>query len=107
MLKSRRPPVATLPIEGPLEVVDGAFCLRIPLEVCGEELIPLTKGIGRVDGDTLTITVPDFMMKFLNLRVGGLVTVDIVEGKFNMKSSEWKPGDPPAEVPPPGYVHPR
>jgi hypothetical protein len=99
--------MATLPIEGPVELVDDEFCLRIPLEVCGEAMVAATKGIGRVEDGTLIITIPDSMMKFLNLRVGGLVWVDIVDGKYNIKSAEWKPGDPRPDMPPPGYVHPR
>ena len=96
-----------LPITGPVELVDDRFCLRIPLAMCGEELIQLTSRIAQVEGDTLKVVIPDFMMKFLNLRVGGLAVVDIVEGRFNIKSADWNPGDPPGEMPPKGYVHPR
>ncbi len=96
-----------LPITGPVELVDNKFCLLIPLQVGGDELVPLTVKIATVEGDTLKVVVPDFLMKLLNLRVGGLVTIDIVDGKFNIVSNEWKPGDPPPEPPPPGYVHPR
>ncbi|HVU63160.1 MAG TPA: hypothetical protein VHC70_04240 [Phycisphaerales bacterium] len=96
-----------LPITGPVELVDDKFCLLIPLAIGGDELVPLTAKIATVEGDTLNVTIPDFMMKFLNLRVGGLVTVDIIEGKFNIRSAEWKPDDPPGVMPPPGYRHPR
>ncbi len=99
--------MSKLPIKGPVELVDAQFCLQIPLDVGGDQLAPLTKGIATVEGDTLKVIIPDWMMKLMNLCIGGLVTVDIVEGKFNIKSAEWKPGGSPGEAPPPGYVHPR
>jgi len=47
----------------------------------------------------LGVTVPDWMLKMLNIREGSLVTVAIVDGKFNISSAEWKPGDPVPEMP--------
>jgi hypothetical protein len=93
------------PITGPVELVNNQFRLLIPLDLGGDELVPLTTRIATVEGDTLKVVIPDFMMKFLNLRAGALVTVDIIDGKFNIRSAEWNPGDPPGEMPPPGYVH--
>ena len=102
-----RPMMSKLPIQGPIELVNDQFCLMIPLEAGGDELVPLTTKIATVEGDMLKVVVPDWMMKYLGLRVDGLVDIDIVDGKFNIKSAEWKPGDPPPEMPTPGYVHPR
>lgn len=99
--------MSKLPITGPVELVNNQFCLRIPLAAGGDELVPLTTKIATVEGDVLKVIIPDFLMKFLNLRVGGLVNVQVVEGKFNLTSAEWKAGDPPGVMPPPGYVHPR
>lgn len=87
------------PIQGPVERVDGAYCLMIPLHAGGRELVPLTRRIGTVEGDFLKVVVPDWMMRFLNIREGGEVIVDIVDGKFNIKSAEWNPGDPVPTLP--------
>ena len=88
-----------LPIRGPVEKIGGYHCLFIPLVAGGQELVPHTRGIATVVGDSLKVSLPDWMLKFLNIREGSEVIVDIVDGKFNVKSAEWKPEDPPPAMP--------
>lgn len=71
-------------IEGPVEGVSGALVLRIPLETGGRQLIDCTRGIGRIEGDFLVVSIPDALAADLGITTGSLVAVDNEHGKFNI-----------------------
>jgi antitoxin component of MazEF toxin-antitoxin module len=71
------------------------------LDFGGRELIPLTTKLARIEGDALVVPIPDWMTMFLNISEGSDVIVDIVDGKLNIRSASWKPGDPAPELPGP------
>src|SRR5262249_30747744 len=88
-----------LPVRGPVERAGEQFCLLIPLDAGGREVIPLARRIARVEGGILRVEIPEWMMRFLNISEGSDVLVDIVNGKFNLGPADWKPGDPAREYP--------
>lgn len=75
-------------IEGPVEGVPGALVLRIPLEVGGRYLVDCTRGIGRIEGDCLVVSIPDAMADSLEISAGSQVVVDNEHGKFNIRRSD-------------------
>ena len=74
-------------LEGPLELVDGQLMLRIPLDAGGEQLAPLARGIGRVEGDCLIVIVQPWLAAQLRIGEGSLVFVDNKNGKFTITRS--------------------
>jgi len=69
---------------GPVEDIDGALTLRIPLEAGGDELVECSKGIGAVVGDELHVRIPDWLAEKLGISAGMLVAVDNRNGKLNI-----------------------
>src|SRR5258705_13610002 len=74
-------------IEGPVELIDGKLVLRIPLAAGGDKLAPIARGIGEIDGDCLSVTIPPWLAEKLRIGPGSLVFVDDRNGKFTITRS--------------------
>jgi hypothetical protein len=79
-----------LSIEGPVELIDGNLTLRIPLDAGGDELAPLARGIGVMDGGCLNVVIQPWLAEKLGVGAGSLVIVDNSNGKFNFTRSAAK-----------------
>ncbi len=69
---------------GPVERIDGQLVLQIPLSAGGAALIPCSRGLSRVENDTLIVTIPDWLAEKLGLSEGSSVIVDNRHGRFNI-----------------------
>jgi hypothetical protein len=69
---------------GPVEEEGGKLVLRIPLFQGGYEFKQVTEGISEIDGSYLKITLPQWLVKQLDLRAGSRVVIDNKDHKFNM-----------------------
>ena len=69
---------------GPVARVDGRLVLQIPLGAGGAALVACSRGIGRVENDTLIVTIPDWLAEKLEIGEGSAVIVDNRNGKFNI-----------------------
>ena len=74
-------------LEGPVELVRGELTLRIPLAAGGDRLVPLTKGLGVVEGDYLVITIYPKIAEMLKVVEGSHVHVDNRNGQFNIRAA--------------------
>ena len=74
-------------IEGPVEMIDGNLMLRIPLSAGGDELAPLARGIGQIEGDCLCVVIKPWLAEKLRIGAGSLVVVDNKNGKFTITRS--------------------
>jgi hypothetical protein len=74
-------------IEGPVELIDGKLTLRIPLEAGGDQLAPLARGIGEIDGEFLDVVIQPWLAEKLRIEAGSLVFVDNKNGKFTITRS--------------------
>ncbi len=72
---------------GPIEESAGQLQLQIPLTIGGSELIECSRGIGQVEGETLNITIPNWLADKLQIKAGTLVEVDNRDGKFNIRAA--------------------
>jgi hypothetical protein len=70
---------------GPVELVEGELVLLIPLAAGGHELVPFTRGIGRIEGEVLRIVIPHWLAEKLDISEGCRVIVDNAGGKFNIR----------------------
>ena len=71
-------------IRGPVEIRDGKFTMMIPLNVGGNELVSCTKGIAKIEGEYLRVTLPDWLIPKLGwIKNGTMVEVDNKNGQFN------------------------
>jgi hypothetical protein len=77
-------------LQGPIELIEGRWLMRIPLAAGGARLLSSTRGIGRVIADVLEIEVPAKLIKKLGLRDGQTVSVHNKGGKFTFN---WDPGE--------------
>jgi hypothetical protein len=75
-------------IEGPVEKSDGELVLKIPLDLVGSDLAKYTRGVSKIEGDYLKVTIPDWLARQLGMEEGAIVQVDNREGKFNICLSE-------------------
>ena len=73
---------------GPVERIDGRLVLQIPLAAGGAGLVDCSRGIGRVEGDVLVVTIPDWLAEKLLITEGSAVIVDNRNGKFNITPAE-------------------
>ncbi len=80
----------TMHLQGPIELIEGRWLMRIPLAAGGAQLIHATRGIGKVVADVLEIEVPGRLIKTLGLRDGQTVSVHNKDGKFTFN---WDPGE--------------
>ena len=74
-------------IEGPVELVNGELMIRIPLSDGGDELAPLARGIGQIEGDCLCVVIKPWLAEKLRIVEGSLVVVDNKNGKFTITGS--------------------
>ena len=74
-------------LEGPIELSNGQLTLRIPLAAGGDKLAPLTRGIGKIDGEYLNVIIQPWLAKELRVEEGSLVFVDNKNGKFTITRS--------------------
>ena len=74
-------------LEGPVELVEEQLILRIPLDVGGDRLAPLAKGIGSIVGDELHVVIQQWLAEKLRIAEGSLVIVDNKNGKFTITRS--------------------
>lgn len=84
----------TISVEGPVEMVDGALLLRIPMGAGGEGLAGFAGRIGRIEGDCLCVTIPAWLAEKLRVGEGSLVVVDNRGGKFTITRSARNDPDP-------------
>lgn len=78
-------------LEGPVEKADGEFVLLIPLDCGGDQFIECSRGVSKVDGGYLKITIPESIVDLLRIEEGSLVSVDNKNGKLNIHSVNPKP----------------
>jgi hypothetical protein len=79
-------------IHGPLEIQDGKFVLRIPLEVGGDKLAKIVGTIGRVEGHILQIEIPERLASnVMGWKEGDIVSVDNQGGLLNIEA--WDGGE--------------
>jgi hypothetical protein len=74
-------------IEGPVELVDGKLMIRVPLSAGGDQLAPLARGIGQIEGDCLCVIIQPWLAEKLRIAEGSLVIVDNKDGKFTITRS--------------------
>src|ERR1039457_159238 len=78
------------PLQEPVEVVDGKLMLRIPLAAGGSHLVEAARGIGEVDGESLNVTIPDWLAENLGIQAGSQVSVSNRDGKLNIQPVNHK-----------------
>jgi hypothetical protein len=79
-------------LEGPVERLGDDLVILIPLDAGGDALAPLAKGIGIVEGDCLKVTIQPWLAEKLRIRIGSLVVVDNLDGKFRITRSAKNDG---------------
>lgn len=77
----------TMSIEGPIELVNGALMLRIPLVAGGDQLAPIAPPEAEITKDELCITIPFWLAEKLRVSADSLVVIDNLEGKFRITRS--------------------
>jgi hypothetical protein len=75
-------------LEGPIELFGDQLALRIPLEAGGDQLVPITRGIGFVEEGCLIVIIQPWLARELNVSLGSFVVVDNRNGKFTISRSE-------------------
>jgi hypothetical protein len=71
-------------LRGPVEKIEGKLTLLIPLEAGGDQFVECTKGIAEIHGTFLRVTIPEWLSGLLRIDEGSTVSVDNVNGKFNI-----------------------
>jgi hypothetical protein len=71
-------------LAGPVEEEDGKLVLRVPLVDGGDEFAHVAEDFSQLDGPDLKITLPDWLVKKLDLREGSRVAIDNRGRKFNV-----------------------
>jgi hypothetical protein len=71
-------------LSGPVELVGGELVLLIPLEAGGEALSIVARGISRIEGDYLRVTIPQWLAEKLCIAEGSEVNVNNAGGTFNI-----------------------
>lgn len=61
--------------------------LIIPLSDGGSEFIKCAQGIGKVEGEYLKITIPDWMAEKMGFQDGTLVDIDNRNGTLNIDAA--------------------
>jgi hypothetical protein len=74
-------------IEGPVELVSSELMIRIPLSAGGDQLAPLAREIGQIEGDCLCVIIQPWLAEKLRIGEGSLVVVDNKNGKFTITRS--------------------
>lgn len=78
-------------LQGPVERVDAKLVLRIPLNAGGDEFVECSRGISEVQGEFLTIVIPEWLAGMLRIEEGDLVNVSNANGKFNIQPVDPRP----------------
>lgn len=78
-------------LQGPVEKINGQLVLRIPLEAGGDQFIECARSISQIDGEYLTVRIPEWLAGMLRIEKGSLVSVDNGNGKFNIHPVEPLP----------------
>ena len=78
-----------IPVEGPVELIDGKLILLIPFDVGGVASEAHKLGIGEVDGECLKVVVQPWLAEKLRIGPGSLVnvSVDTDQGNFSITRS--------------------
>ena len=76
--------IEVVSLRGPVEQEGDTLVLRIPLNAGGSELVDCSRGIADVEGDVLKISIPQWLADLLLVRVGDLVNVSNLQGRFNI-----------------------
>ena len=82
--ETKRDVPETISLEGPVELVNNKLTVRIPLAVGGDRLRAFAKGLGKIDGEYLNVTIPRRLAKKLQIQPDSIVSVDNQKGKFNI-----------------------
>jgi hypothetical protein len=61
--------------------------IRIPLSAGGDQLAPVARGIGQIEGDCLCVIIRPWLAEKLRIGEGSLVVVDNKNGKFKITRS--------------------
>ena len=69
-----------------MELIDGRLTVRIPLAVGGDRLAPYARGMGKIDGEYLNVTIPQRLARKLKITEGSRIAVDNQKGKFNISA---------------------
>jgi hypothetical protein len=80
-----------LTLEGPVERLDGALALVIPLDEGGDRFVACCRGISEVQGNSLRIAIPEWLSGMLRIEEGDLVSIDNANGKFNIRPVNARP----------------
>jgi hypothetical protein len=78
-------------LEGPVIKKNGQLMLLIPLSEGGEELKECSRGISEVAGDCLKIVLPEWLARMLPVEEGDLVSINNLNGKFNISALSSRP----------------
>jgi hypothetical protein len=71
-------------LKGPVEQEGDTLVLRIPLDAGGAALVECSQGIADVEGEVLKISIPQWLADLLTVRVGDMVNVSNLQGRFNI-----------------------
>jgi hypothetical protein len=71
-----------------VENIDGKLMLRIPLAAGGRELVECSRGISEIDGDFLTIVIPDWLAEKLAISEGSTLVVGNANDRFNIRRGD-------------------
>jgi hypothetical protein len=71
-------------LKGPVEQEGEALVLRIPLIAGGAALTECSRGIAEIEGDVLKVNIPQWLADHLLVRVGDVVNVSNLNGRFNI-----------------------
>lgn len=78
-------------LQGPVERIDGKLALLIPLNEGGDKFVECCRGISEVEGDTLKITIQEWLAGMLRIEEGDLVSIDNADAKFNISPVNARP----------------
>jgi len=78
-----------IPVEGPVELIDGKLILRIPLDMGGVGMAAFALGIGEVDSGHLNVAIQPWLAEKLRIGPGSrvCVSVDTANGNFRITRS--------------------
>src|SRR5215218_7182795 len=74
-------------VKVPVELIDGALTLRIPLADGGEELSIPARGLGKIEGDALCVVIESWVAQALGVDAGSVVVVTNANGGFHVSRS--------------------
>lgn len=72
-------------LEGQVELMNGRFALRIPLELTEKDFVKSAKGTSEIEEGYLKVFIPDWLAEKIDVREGSIVVVDNQRGKFNIR----------------------